>query len=48
MLAVSGNPDTSEPVSGTNWYPYYWVKDSTNSWPTVTAQDTATETQGKR
>ena len=45
VLAVSGNPDTSEPVSGTNWYPYYWVKDSTNSWPTVKAQDTATETQ---
>ena len=46
VLSVSGNPDTSEPVSGTNWYPYYWVKDSTNSWPTVKGQSTATETQG--
>jgi Flp pilus assembly protein TadG len=46
VLAVSGNPDISDPVSGTKWYPYYWVKDSTNSWPTVKAQSTATETQG--
>ena len=47
VLAVSGNPDTSEPMSGASWYPYYWVKDTANNWPTVTAQDTATEIQGK-
>ena len=47
VLAVSGNPDTTEPVSGASWYPYYWVKDTANNWPTVTAQDTATELQGK-
>ena len=26
VLAVSGNPDTSEPTSGASWYPYYWVR----------------------
>ena len=48
VLSVSGNPDTSEPASGTNWYPYYWTKDSANSWAsgTVSRQDTTTETQG--
>src|SRR5882762_662079 len=46
---VSGNPDTSEPASGASWYPYYWVKDSTNSWAsgTVSRQDTTTEIQGR-
>jgi hypothetical protein len=46
VLSVSGNPDTSEPASGTSWYPYYWVKDSANVWPTVSRQDTTTEIQG--
>jgi Flp pilus assembly protein TadG len=48
VLSVSGNADTSDPTSGTNWYPYYWVKDSANSWAsgTVSRQDTTTETQG--
>jgi Flp pilus assembly protein TadG len=48
VLSVSGNPDTSEPTSGTSWYPYYWVKDSANSWAsgTVSRQDTTTEIQG--
>jgi len=48
VLSVSGNPDTSDPTSGTSWYPYYWVKDSANSWAsgTVSRQDTTTETQG--
>ena len=49
VLSVTGNPDTSEPASGTSWYPYYWVRDSTNSWAsgTVSRQDTTTETQGE-
>jgi hypothetical protein len=48
VLSVSGNPDTSEPTSGTSWYPYYWVKDSANSWSSgaVSRQDTTTEIQG--
>lgn len=48
VLSVSGNPDTSEPASGTSWYPYYWVKDSANSWASgsVSRQDTTTEIQG--
>jgi Flp pilus assembly protein TadG len=48
VLSVSGNPDTSEPTSGTSWYPYYWVNDSTNNWAsgTVSRQDTTTEIQG--
>ncbi len=48
VLSVSGNPDTSEPTSGTSWYPYYWVKDSANSWASgsVSRQDTTTEIQG--
>ena len=48
VLSISGNPDTSEPASGTSWYPYYWTKDSANSWAsgTVSRQDTTTETQG--
>jgi Flp pilus assembly protein TadG len=51
VLSVSGNPDTSEPTSGTSWYPYYWAKDSANSWAsgTVSRQDatTTTEVQGR-
>jgi Flp pilus assembly protein TadG len=48
VLTVSGNPDTSEPTTGANWYPYYWAKDTANSWASgsVSAQDTATEIQG--
>jgi hypothetical protein len=48
VLSVSGNLDTSEPTSGASWYPYYWVKDSANSWAsgTVSRQDTTTEIQG--
>jgi Flp pilus assembly protein TadG len=48
VLSVSGNPDTSEPTSGMSWYPYYWVKDSANSWSSgaVSRQDTTTEIQG--
>lgn len=48
VLSVSGNPDTSEPTSGMSWYPFYWVKDSTNSWASgsVSRQDTTTEIQG--
>jgi len=48
VLSVSGNPDTSEPTSGMSWYPYYWVKDSANSWASgsVSRQDTTTEIQG--
>src|SRR5207237_606212 len=47
VLAVSGNPDTSEPTSGASWYPYYWAKDSANNWAsgTVSRQDTTTELQ---
>jgi Flp pilus assembly protein TadG len=49
VLSVAGNPDTSEPASGTNWYPFYWAKDSTNYWASgsVSRQDTTTELQGK-
>ena len=48
VVPVSGNPDTSEPTSGMNWYPYYWAKDSANNWAsgTVSRQDTTTEIQG--
>ncbi|MFL5270089.1 MAG: pilus assembly protein TadG-related protein [Stellaceae bacterium] len=47
VLAVSGNPDTSEPTSGLSWYPYYWVKDNANNWASgVSRQDTTTEIQG--
>jgi len=47
VLSVAGNPDTSEPASGTSWYPFYWAKDSTNSWASgsVSRQDTTTEIQ---
>jgi Flp pilus assembly protein TadG len=49
VLAVSGNPDTSEPTSGMSWYPYYWVKDSSDNWASgsVSRQDTTTEIQGR-
>jgi len=52
VLAVSGNPDTSEPVSGTAWYPFWWANDSTNTWwvggaTNVKRQDTTTEIQGQ-
>ncbi|HEX3862689.1 MAG TPA: TadE/TadG family type IV pilus assembly protein [Stellaceae bacterium] len=49
VLSVSGNPDTSEPVSGTSWYPYYWLKDSSNNWnnSNISKQDSSTETQGQ-
>ena len=48
VLTVSGNPDTSEPTSGASWYPYYWAKDTANSWASgsVSRQDTTTEIQG--
>jgi Flp pilus assembly protein TadG len=48
VLAVSGNPDTSEPVSGLSWYPFWWHNDSTNNWMTnsVQRQDSTTEAQG--
>jgi len=48
VLATSGNPDTSEPVSGTSWYPFWWQKTSANNWTTGAAskQDTTTEIQG--
>ena len=48
VLPVSGNPDTSEPTTGMNWYPYYWAKDTANNWAsgTVSRQDTTTEIQG--
>jgi Flp pilus assembly protein TadG len=48
VLAVSGNPDTSNPVSGLSWYPFWWHNDSTNNWVTngVKRQDTTTEIQG--
>jgi Flp pilus assembly protein TadG len=48
VVAVSGNPDTSEPTSGMNWYPYYWAKDTANNWSSgsVSRQDTTTEIQG--
>jgi hypothetical protein len=49
VLSVAGNPDTSDPTSGTSWYPYYWATDSGNSWAsgTVSRQDTTTEIQGQ-
>src|SRR5271166_5527404 len=49
VLSVSGNPDTSDPTSGTSWYPFYWVKDNANNWVsgTVDRQDTTTEIQGQ-
>jgi Flp pilus assembly protein TadG len=49
VLSVAGNPDTSDPTSGTSWYPYYWATDSTNSWASgsVSRQDTTTEIQGQ-
>jgi Flp pilus assembly protein TadG len=46
VLAVSGNPDTSEPVSGTSWYPFWWPKSTSNNWATPARQDTTTEIQG--
>ncbi len=49
VLAASvTDPDYSEPTSWPNWYPFWWPKDSSNSWTsgTVQAQSTATETQG--
>ena len=42
------DPDYTEPTSWPNWYPFWWPSDSgTNTWPTVKAQSTATELQGK-
>jgi Flp pilus assembly protein TadG len=41
--SASVDPDTSEPASGTTWYPFYWVHDNTNAWPTIEAQDPSTE-----
>jgi Flp pilus assembly protein TadG len=48
VVSTSGNPDTSEPTSGMNWYPYYWAKDNANTWASgsVSRQDTTTEIQG--
>jgi hypothetical protein len=48
VVPTSGNPDTSEPTSGMNWYPYYWAKDTANTWSSgsVSRQDTTTEIQG--
>jgi Flp pilus assembly protein TadG len=47
--ASVSDPDYNEPSGGwPSWYPYWWPNDSANSWGShgVTAQDTATETQG--
>jgi Flp pilus assembly protein TadG len=48
VVPTSGNPDTSDPTSGTSWYPFYWAKDNANNWSsgTVDRQDTTTEIQG--
>jgi Flp pilus assembly protein TadG len=47
LNASVSDPDYTEPSGGwPSWYPYWWPVDSTNSWPAVEAQDTATETQG--
>jgi Flp pilus assembly protein TadG len=43
VLNAGTDPDTNEPTSGTKWYPFYWVNDNTNGWPSIHAQDTATE-----
>ncbi len=48
VVPVSGNPDTSEPASGTSWYPFYWATDNANNWASGSPdrQDTTTEIQG--
>jgi Flp pilus assembly protein TadG len=47
LPASVSDPDYTEPSGGwPSWYPYWWPTDSTNAWPAVKAQDTATETQG--
>src|SRR5271166_2914581 len=46
--ASVSDPDYNEPSGGwSSWYPYWWPVDNTNTWPAVSAQSTATETQGK-
>jgi Flp pilus assembly protein TadG len=43
------DPDYNEPSSSLQWYPLWWPHDTGNSWTSasVSAQSTATETQGK-
>jgi Flp pilus assembly protein TadG len=48
VIATAGTPDTSEPSTANQWYPFYWVKDSGNNWSSssVSRQDYTTEIQG--
>jgi Flp pilus assembly protein TadG len=49
LSASLTDPDYNEPSSTLAWYPMWWPHDTSNSWTSasVSAQDTATETQGK-
>ncbi|HZT89741.1 MAG TPA: TadE/TadG family type IV pilus assembly protein [Stellaceae bacterium] len=48
LNSASSDPDTSEPSGGwPSWYPFYWTKDSANSWPAVSSQSNTTEIQGR-
>jgi Flp pilus assembly protein TadG len=49
VINALGNYDVVEPVSGTKFYPFYWVRDSANAWSgnnTAALQDKTTEIQG--
>ena len=44
----TANPDTTEPGSWPNWYPYWWPNGSGNSWPPVSTQSNTTRNPGQR
>ena len=48
ISASATDPDTSEPTSWPNWYPFWWTwgGSGNNNWPTVQAQTNTTEVQG--
>jgi len=49
VINAAGNYDVVEPVSGTKFYPFYWVDDSANAWSGTNSalfQDKNTEIQG--
>ncbi|MBV8888150.1 MAG: pilus assembly protein [Alphaproteobacteria bacterium] len=47
--SATTDPDYTEPSGGwPSWYAFWWAPDSTyNNWPTIKAQNTANEIQGK-
>ena len=48
---ATANPDTTEPSSSLQWYPYWWASAGANTWTgsgnSIHAQDAANETQGQ-